>query len=361
MPAHLLGGSLRSHTENPKTDSHHHKVTNAKCSAISTEYTGKSSEGKLHVLLCPSSAATIAQLNDILSTCDPLQGEEKGAVQIRTIRAPRLPPISEEQATKWSERYWPTVYRASNPFGAHPSIVSRAQSQLLHNAGAWMAIAQEAAKQARLQGDGEAIGAVIVDKSGSDVAQTSLVVVAGDGRWYQGCQETDYRKDKVGPGNVAAHAVMRAIGMVARKRREQSAGLPSEVNSLLGERRDCIFLDRAMTIFEKEAYANSVLDPKGYLCVGLNIYVSHEPCVMCSMALLHSRFDRVVFGQRMVVTGGLSAQVSDEAEGGHHQSGAKGLGYGLFWRPELNWKFLAFQWEDKDLEGVCRVEPTVHA
>lgn len=37
------------------------------------------------------------------------------------------------------------------------------------------------------------------------------------------------------------------------------------------------------------------LPPDQYLCTGLDCYVSREPCVMCAMALVHSRIGRVIY------------------------------------------------------------------
>jgi hypothetical protein len=80
----------------------------------------------------------------------------------------------------------------------------------------------------------------------------------------------------------------------------------------------------------------SAARPEAYLCSGLDVYLTHEPCVCCAMAMIHSRFRACIFVRRMPGTGGLCADKDDG-----------GLGYGLFWRRELNWRVLTFEYSGK--------------
>lgn len=58
-------------------------------------------------------------------------------------------------------------------------------------------------------------------------------------------------------------------------------------------------------------------DEGSYLCTGYDLYVTREPCIMCSMALVHSRITRVFYGSS-------------------HQEGALGTKYKLHVQQRLN-------------------------
>jgi len=49
-------------------------------------------------------------------------------------------------------------------------------------------------------------------------------------------------------------------------------------------------------------------DRPTYLCTGFTAYATREPCIMCSMALLHSRISRVIFCEKSPEDGGLGSR-----------------------------------------------------
>ena len=300
----------------------------------------------LHYLVCPTSAITVETLDNIFSSVEP---SLDFGPHIRIISVPLNPPSSKEQAKEWSKEYWPTVYKGGNPFGPHPSLVVRAQDEIRSRAGRYMSLTKHVGEEVSLAAKGEPIGAVIVGCSINEGA--SVIAVAGDARWHH-----IGKIEGQGNGNVMAHAVIRAIGMVARKRRALlHNGLVSESDYIESD----LEADRPLTPLEKEVYAFSTIARDGYLCHGLELYITHEPCVMCSMAILHSRFSRVIFERRMLRTGGLTAVLQNDG-GSDITSNGRGLGYGLSWRQELNWRHLAWQWLTEDDGQSLVINQDVH-
>ena len=319
----------------------------ASLSAVNSP-TEASEQSILLYLVCPASATTLEGLAAIFTSIGASLGINFKP-HLRLISVPLYPPTSEKQAKDWSQAYWPTVYKGGNPFGPHPSLVSRSLEDIRSRAGGCMSLARRVGEEVLLAAQGEPVGAVIVDRSRGEGG--SVIVIAGDARW----RHID-KANEPGNGNVTAHAVMRAIGMVARKRR---ALLPEGLASERGTEDSDLNADRPLTTMEKEVYATSPVARDGYLCLDLELYVTHEPCVMCSMAILHSRFARVVFGQRMLRTGGLTA-ASRNKSGSHVNSDGYGLGYGLFWRQELNWRHLVWQWVADDESRIPISSPDIH-
>lgn len=309
----------------------------------------------MFLLVCPVSVIPQEELTNLLSNQSPFL-EDQTRPKIAQVTVPSMAPISPEQAQQWSAQYWPTVYRKMNPYGPHPAMVAREEQEMISRPSIpeYMEMAHMAAVEAEESGTGVGVGCVVVERR--DDGPDQIVAVAGDAR-YCGTTcggEAEPSPDARAHPNIAAHSVMRAIGMIARKRVRMASRAPTPTQddedrpirlkpvTHVDEAPESIasaLVDYPLTEAEEDVYRRDNLIPSGYLCVKLEVYLTHEPCLMCSMAIVHSRFARCVFGTKMPKTGGLAAD--------------SGLGYGLFWRQELNWRLLCWEYNNRSaIEGA---------
>ena len=301
-------------------------------------------EPTLHFLICATSTLSHEELRQILLSSPPFFGSKLDP-RLCVITVPLFAPTSETQAKQLSEDYWPTAYKGGNPFGPHPTIILRATDQIEGQVEQYMGLASRVGILALAKGIGLSIGAVVVDRTRAKGA--TITAVAGDARWQGAPDQTQH-----GGTNVMAHSVMRVIGMVARRRRSLLVG--QEPRSHMADPAES-FADEPLTSIENEIYANSDVAEDGYLCSNLELYVTHEPCVMCCMAINHSRFGRVIFGERML-TGGLQTEKRD----GDSSTANYGT-YGIWWRQELNWKFLTWNWASEGDSPTAADLRNIHA
>ena len=310
-------------------------------------HTGKSQW--VYIMLGLKSRLSREDIAKVVKDLSEIQGMEEVEPFIYSIPVPLNPPTSQIQASLWSNMFWPTVYRKANPLGPHPSLVSKGTDAISEDASIFMAMARQVAEKSKAAGYGEAMGACIVIRA--PTGKTHVVALAADARWHN--------QQKTGTkGNPMAHAVLRAVSMVAQKlvraENREASDKPKPILEFEA------FQDKPLLDDEEKVWLQDHPTPDGYLCHGLELYLTHEPCVMCSMAILHSRMSKVVFSHKMPLTGGISAEDRIIKDSSLAKYGG-GRGLGLFWRRELNWSLLAWEWEPTDSFQPLTVDPTIHA
>ncbi|OJJ72982.1 hypothetical protein ASPBRDRAFT_54752 [Aspergillus brasiliensis CBS 101740] len=405
---------------------------------------GSSPAQTIFVLISPP-LPDIESLQDALSPFAPPNpaGEEGGnsnsPLTFHTIRIPLQPPLTPVQADAWSKSMWPVVYNPAAPramIAPPPHILARARDFIQPKAGRYLALAQRVAEEAERSGLGRRVGAVVVDPdleaSIAEQAATNdndndndihwsdaIVAVAGDGRYSRADTGTDplnppnqiattYSPDH--EGGPELHALMRAVELIASKRREDRPGSSATNRPCLTE-VERYFLSKSDSTTttstqptepepETESKESTPLPPPekyqkttetsahpihttslstsestsrirprsqgGYLCTDLDVYLTHEPCICCSMGLLLSRFRAVVFPRSgRMVSGGLASEpvvkpvpVEERNENENENvaektnddddGSVKREYYGLHWRKELNWRALGFEFVEEE-------------
>ncbi|PLB45423.1 putative tRNA-specific adenosine-34 deaminase subunit Tad3 [Aspergillus steynii IBT 23096] len=340
-------------------------------------------------------------------------------ISLYTIQVPLLPPLNVPQADNWSAKFWPVVFNPAAPkanIAPPPQILTRTHESIQPKAGYYLALAFKVADEAEQSGRGRRVGAVVVDselesqiETTGDDAETrwadAVVAVAGDARYSRreaGAMSQSELHLGAGPnpasetynpdleGGPELHALMRVVDLIAGVRRQASleeerphlnpleAYFLSKSESFsedaLDESREHSPVAEKYQKTEKEAIprssssGDSKLAPRirtrehgGYLCTDLDVYLTHEPCVCCSMGMLLSRFRSVTFPrQGRMMTGGLASEPvvaptadTDEIdepskdgpteESNDTASQSNREYYGLHWRKELNWRALGFE------------------
>ncbi|KAK6330516.1 tRNA-specific adenosine deaminase subunit tad3 [Orbilia brochopaga] len=271
-------------------------------------------EKPLYVMLCPVVAMTIRELYEALSTHPLFAGvdldceipfDAQDIPQIIKHTVPQWAPCNLKQSNHWTEKYWPTIYRRTNPYGPHPFLKNKWEDRLhapypieqmdhipydgnqLTMGEYYMRLARKVAEEGESKGAGLRIGCVVVELKGSGPQYGRVVCVAHDAR--------------VQSENPLTHACYRAISLVGRKRVEVTARHKPKINIHA--------VNGPNSTLEEEFYAKVPGDPDGYLMNDLVVFMTHEPCVMCSMAMVHSRIGCFVFGEPMV-SGGLHADLA---------------------------------------------------
>lgn len=106
------------------------------------------------------------------------------------------------------------------------------------------------------------------------------------------------------------HAAMVAIDLVARAQGGGSLSYPANDKPEKGLywNRDLQERSRSRPTSSEQNSGDEKHKNEFYICTGYDIYLNREPCIMCAMALLHSRIRRVFYREFEPVAGALGSR-----------------------------------------------------
>ncbi|SCV02735.1 LAME_0H04698g1_1 [Lachancea meyersii CBS 8951] len=226
--------------------------------------------GVLTVIVC--SKLLIEEQDDFLLLMKDAPFEYYNANDHSAV--PTAAPSTKELSLKWSALYWPLVWRG-NP---NDQIMNDYVFDMAFIRNTLTTLSKVSLDQA--------------EKNASDPPVVSAFV-SPNGR------RVIYSTDSRCSTSPLDHSIMQGIRSVAASEHERQA-------------KNC---DQA---------------EETYLCLNFDVYTTHEPCSMCSMALIHSRIKRCIFLQPMRNTGALESQSGDK--------------YCMHNNHALNSKYEVFRW-----------------
>ncbi|KAH6561705.1 hypothetical protein BASA61_009956 [Batrachochytrium salamandrivorans] len=318
-------------THLPLCPSLHHLKRVRRIEAPSTADATSSASPQVQVILTLVSQTTLAELEELLCTT------ETQILAITQCQVSRWPAYTRAQFDIW-KLYWPMGFHAS----ATDKLIVLSDPEILV-AAAHMDLATQLAHTHPTCDSSDAacehVGAVMVDPKLNRVVATGV-----DQRYTL---------------HPLSHATMECIQKVASVERHRRKRL---VNGPSKEADQPRWLDERVQVDDTHAGTKRKMRPdeagadgKGelstpwatadspastdrmgdrsftepthlgeYLCTGLDLYLTREPCTMCAMALVHSRIRRVIYGESRV-------------------DGAIGSAYKLHVHPSLNHHYQVFR------------------
>ena len=248
-----------------------------------------------------------------------------GAGPLRRAHVPLLPSSNQADAADWSLRYWPCGFNAAAAAAA--AAAAPPAGDALPEAE--VAAMQAGMRAARAQAAAAALagcpanGCVIVNPATGDViasgADASGCPAAGDPPAGGPPGFRGWAEGGGGSGrHPLSHAVMAALESASRRdlalynapttAQAAAAALRGDCPPPPAKRRAAELqpLQARPPPAEEDQEAQEA--PRPYLCTGWDCFVVAEPCLMCAMALVHSRVRRVVYSRRDERAGALGGR-----------------------------------------------------
>lgn len=235
-----------------------------------------SGKNRLKVLLC---SEMLFRTKENLLELIRERGNPELYASLRTlvlVEIPRFPPPTKDCARAWSQMYWPISWKGNPNHQYLKSVQFKVETEL-----EMIRILIKFFKKS-FRKDSEVNNVALISRATSDPYRQEILSTTCDDR----------------NSNPLGHSIMKAIEEIASNQRKKTT-TDNEEDSI-------------------------------YLCHNLFVYTIYEPCIMCSMALVHSRIGRIIYLEDAPMSGGLSSN------------------YQLGDRNDLNWKNEIWKWIGKE-------------